>query len=61
MEIEYEYVDLDLLSPEEDDRVRDELKKFNPQWVTPMVIIDDGVEVILGYDKQKVERVFADG
>ena len=58
--VEYEYVDIDLLSGEESARVREELKKYNPRASCPTLVVDDGKEVIIGFDEEKVRRCFAD-
>jgi glutaredoxin len=58
LEVEYEYVDLDTTTPEEDESVRSELRKHNPRMVTPTVVIDDGENVIIGYLEDKVRETF---
>ncbi len=58
LEVEYEYVDLDTMTPEEEDELRGELRRHNPQMVTPTVIIDDGENVIIGFLEDKVREAF---
>jgi glutaredoxin len=61
LEIEYEYFDLDLAEGEEREQIRTELKKYNPNVTTPTVVVDDGKEVIVGFDEEKVRRCFSNG
>lgn len=60
LDIEYEFVDIDQLDGEEREKVREELKKYNPRASCPTVVVDDGKEVILGFDEQKVRRCLTD-
>lgn len=61
LDIEHEYVDIDLLSGEEEERVRRELAKFSPKILTPTLVVDDGKEVIVGFEEEKVRRCFKNG
>ena len=56
LEIEYEYVDADLLSGEEREKVREEVKKYNPRGSHPTLVIDHGDEVIVGFQEDKVRE-----
>lgn len=57
LDVEYEYEDIDLLYGEEAERVRNEMRKYNPRISTPTLVIDDGKEVVIGHDEEKVRRV----
>jgi glutaredoxin len=57
LDVEYEYEDIDLLYGEEAERVRNEMRKYNPRISTPTIVIDDGKEVVIGHDEEKVRRV----
>ena len=56
LDVEYEYVDLDLLTGEEREKVREELRTYNPRMSTPTVVVDDGKDVIVGFDDEEVRR-----
>ncbi len=54
--IEYEYVDVDLLPVDEKERAKEGLKRWNPQQSYPTVIIDDS-EVVVGFNKERLREV----
>ncbi|UCE73959.1 MAG: glutaredoxin family protein [Methanomassiliicoccales archaeon] len=56
MEVEYEYANIDLLSGEELEQVREELRKYNPRMSAPTLVVDDGKEVIIGFKEDEVRR-----
>ena len=59
LDIEYDYVDVDLLSEEEKDRVLADVKKHNPNGSFPTMIIDGGEEVIVGFHEHRVREVLS--
>ncbi len=59
--VEYEYIDLDLLSGDEREQAREELRQYNPRISTPTLVIDDGKEVIIGFKEDEVRRCFRNG
>jgi glutaredoxin len=61
MDVEYEYVDIDLLEGEEDTKVRAEMKKHNPRLTCPTIVIDDGKDVLIGFDEDEIRRCLRDG
>jgi glutaredoxin len=61
LEIEYEYVDIDQVHGEEGRKVRDEMRKWNPKQNVPTIVIDDGKEVIIGYNPNRIKEVLLDG
>ena len=61
LDVEYEYIDLDTLTGEERERAREELRNYNPRISTPTLVVDDGKEVVIGFDEEKVRRCFSDG
>jgi glutaredoxin len=61
LEVEYEYVDIDLAEGEERENVREELRKYNPRISAPTVVVDDGKEVIIGYKEDEVRRCLTNG
>jgi glutaredoxin-like protein NrdH len=56
LSIEYEYVDVDTLSGEERDRVKQEVSKYNPLISFPTLVIDDGKEVIVGFKEDEITK-----
>ena len=61
LDVEYEYVDLDNLSGEEREKVRKELRGYNPNMTTPTMVVDDGKEVIIGFREDEVRRCLKNG
>ena len=59
--IDYEYIDLDLLSGDERERAREKLRQYNPRISTPTLVIDDGKEVIIGFKEDEVRRCLSNG
>jgi glutathione S-transferase len=57
LEIEYEYLDIDLLTGRDKEDARAELKKYNPSGSCPTVVIDEGEEVIIGFQDSRVREV----
>jgi glutaredoxin-like protein NrdH len=52
MGVEYDFVDVDLLPPGEERRIREELDDLNPDGGFPVMIVDNK-EVIRGYDEDQ--------
>jgi glutaredoxin len=59
--VEYSYVDIDQAQGEEAKQVREDLKKYNPRASAPTLVIDNGNEVVIGFDEEKVRRLLANG
>jgi glutaredoxin len=59
--VEYEYADIDQTHGEEGQKVREDLRKYNPRSSAPTLVIDNGAEVVIGFDEEKVRRIFANG
>ncbi len=57
MDVEFRYVDIDLLEGEEKNKVREELEEYNPKRSCPTMIIDGGDEVIIGFKEDKIKEV----
>ncbi|MFH0816468.1 MAG: glutaredoxin family protein [Methanobacteriota archaeon] len=56
-EVEYFYIDVDLVTGTEDKRkVVEEMKKWNPFKSFPTIVIDDK-ECIMGFDEEKLRKV----
>jgi glutaredoxin-like protein NrdH len=61
LDCEYEYVDIDAVHGEEGKKVREELKKYNPSQNVPVIVIDNGKLVIIGYKEDRIKEVLKDG
>ncbi len=59
LDVEYEYVDIDLVHGEEREKVREELRKHNPRMCAPTIVIDDGKNVIVGFDEEEVREALS--
>lgn len=57
LDVEYEYVDIDLLPKDEKDKIMEEVRKHNPRGSFPTLIVDQGEEVIVGFHAQLVREV----
>ena len=51
----YEYVDVDLLPPEEKESVKKEIRRWNPDGSYPTIVINDSVAVC-GYDETEIRE-----
>lgn len=51
--VDYNFVDVDLLSGAERAQVMEEIKKLNPRCSFPTLTIDD--QCIIGFDEQKIK------
>ncbi len=54
-EVEYDYVDVDLLEGEEKEQRRAELKALNPKGTYPTVVVD-GDQVVIGFNKDRLRE-----
>ena len=52
--IEMEFIDVDLLSGEERERVMNEVRKLNPDCSFPTICIDE--QVIVGFNEGKLKK-----
>jgi glutaredoxin-like protein NrdH len=53
--IEYHYVDVDLVTEEQQGDVLDEVKGWNPRGTFPTLVVND--ECIVGYKEEKIKEV----
>ncbi|MFB6216854.1 MAG: glutaredoxin family protein [Candidatus Aenigmatarchaeota archaeon] len=60
MDVEYRYADIDLLSGDEKEEVKEELSEYNPVRNVPTLVIDGGEEVIKGFKEEKIREVLED-
>lgn len=57
LDIEYEYVDVDLLHGDEKKKIMEETKKHNPRESFPTLVVDHGAEVIIGFKEDRIREV----
>lgn len=55
-DVEYDFVDVDLLSGEEKQQVMEEVKQWNPRRNFPTIVIDDS-EVVVGFNESRLREV----
>ncbi len=53
--VAYSYVDVDLLGPEEKEKAKAEIKKWNPKGTYPTIIINDS-ESLSGFDETEIRE-----
>ena len=53
-EVDYEFIDVDLLEGKEREEMLDEVRKLNPQCSFPTIIIGD--KVIIGFQDNKIRE-----
>jgi glutaredoxin len=56
LDIEYEYIDVDLLSGDDLIEADDEVRKYNPHRTYPTIVIDSGKQVILGFNDKEIKE-----
>jgi len=57
LNVGYDFIDVDLLDPEDQQEVLKEIKKHNPGGGFPTMVIDDK-DCIVGFDEVKVKEKF---
>ncbi len=60
LDVEYRYTDIDTIEGDKSKKIRDQLKKYNPNISTPTMVVDGGDEVIIGFQKDKIKEVLGD-
>lgn len=60
MGLAYDYIDVDLLNSQDQDKVLEEIKKFNPRGGFPTIVIDSK-DCIVGFDKTKIDEKLGSG
>ncbi|MBS3817213.1 MAG: glutathione S-transferase N-terminal domain-containing protein [Candidatus Thermoplasmatota archaeon] len=60
LDVQYRYIDIDVLRGEEKDEIKEELKEYNPKLSCPTLVIDEGEEVIIGHQEEKIKEVLGD-
>lgn len=57
--IQYRYINVDQVPESESAEVVKEVDKYNPDETFPTIVINGGKEVIIGFDKPKLEQLIA--
>lgn len=57
-DVEYEYIDVDMVSREDLEKIKDEISKRGAQMLFPLIIIDDKI-VITGYREDQINGALA--
>jgi glutaredoxin len=57
--IEYDYIDVDLLEGEEQDKVMEDVERCNPKASFPTVVIDG--KCIIGFEETEIRKAVGDG
>lgn len=57
MGIAYDYVDVDMLEGDDKDEAMKEMWKYNPSTSFPTIVVNNGQEVILGYDEAQIRNL----
>ena len=60
LNVDYYYVDVDLLDEEEKEIVEEEVTKWNPLCSFPTLVINDK-ECVIGYDEEEIKRKVPNG
>jgi glutaredoxin-like protein NrdH len=55
--VDYDCVDVDLLSGADEARVMQEVDRFNPGGGFPLIVIDNR-DIIAGFDEQRIRQTF---
>jgi glutaredoxin-like protein NrdH len=53
--VEYRYIDVDMLNPDEKEKINGEVMKWNPQRNYPMMVIDNR-KCIVGYKEDEIKE-----
>jgi len=56
--IEFDFVDVDLLPPEERRQKKEELKTHNSAGSYPTIVINDGETVVVGFNADRLKEAF---
>lgn len=56
LDVEYEYLDIDLLKGNDYIEANEEVKKYNPYRTYPTIVIDHGKHVILGFKDEEIKE-----
>jgi glutaredoxin-like protein NrdH len=60
LNVDYHYIDVDLLDGEEREKVEEEVTKWNSLCSFPTLVINDK-ECVVGYDEEEIKRKIKNG
>ena len=60
LNLEYGYVEFDLLAGQDQKEAYDEISKYNPNISFPTVVVNNGEKIIIGFDETEIKNL-ADG
>ena len=60
LNISYDYIDVDLLDEDDKERIKQEVKKWNPKGSYPTIVLDDR-KCIIGYDEKEIKEALGNG
>jgi glutaredoxin-like protein NrdH len=60
LKVDYNYVDVDLLDEEDQEKAEDEVKKWNPLCSFPTLVINDE-DCVTGYDEEEIRSKIPNG
>lgn len=60
LNVDYRYVDVDLLSEEDKEKAEEEVKKWNPLCSFPTLVINDE-ECVVGFDEEEIRSKINNG
>ena len=53
--VDYYFVDVDLLNQDEQEKITEEIRRWNPKIAFPTIVINDK-KCVIGYDEQKIKE-----
>jgi glutaredoxin-like protein NrdH len=56
LKVEYEYIDVDLLSRNEKDRAKTEMRKWDPRCPFPMLVVNN-TKCVIGDEPEQIKKV----
>lgn len=60
LDVDYYFIDVDLLNEEEKEKIKEEVKKWNPACSFPTIVINDEDSVV-GYDEEEIRGKIKNG
>ena len=57
LNLEYSYIDFDLLGEKDQKEAYDELSKYNPGISFPTIVINNGEKIIIGFDESELRSL----
>lgn len=60
LEVSYDYIDVDLLDESEKEKVKRDVKKWNPKGSYPTIVLNN-TSCIIGYDEIEIKEALGNG